>query len=93
VVGTRSGDIEITGGGSVTWFNSSPQAERGFCSACGSHLFWWSSTDDEVAILAASVENPQDLHLTKHIFVDSKGPYYDIDDGLPQFTGYDTPHS
>ena len=31
------------------------------------------------------------LALAKHIYVDSKGSYYEIDDGLPCFEGYDTP--
>jgi hypothetical protein len=29
--------------------------------------------------------------LTSHIFVESKGGYYEITDGLPQFEGYDRP--
>jgi hypothetical protein len=31
--------------------------------------------------------------MTKHIFVDDKGDYYEITDGLPQFAGYDRPLS
>jgi hypothetical protein len=46
-----------------------------------------------MAILAASIDEPTGLRVTCHIFVDSKGDYYDINDGLPQFTGYDTPYS
>lgn len=91
--GAKAGDVEIDGADNVTWFRSSPGAERGFCSTCGSHLFWRSLNDDEMAILAASIDEPTGLRVTSHIFVDSKGDYYDITDGLPQFTGYDTPYS
>jgi hypothetical protein len=31
--------------------------------------------------------------MAKHIFVDDKGDYYDITDGMPQFAGYDRPLS
>ena len=87
----KVGDVEIDGVDNITWFRASANAERGFCATCGSHLFWRSLGDDEMAILAASVDEPTGLRVTRHIFVESKGDYYDIDDGLPQFTGYETP--
>jgi hypothetical protein len=34
---------------------------------------------------------PTGLALASHIFVDDKSDYYEIDDGLPQFEGYDRP--
>jgi hypothetical protein len=89
----NAGDVEIDGADNITWFRSSSGAERGFCSICGSTLFWQSLNDDEMAILAASIDESTGLRITSHIFVDSKGDYYDINDGLPQFTGYDTPYS
>ena len=91
--GTKSGDVEIEGAENITWFRASSSAERGFCSACGSHLFWRSSTNDEMAILAASIDEPTGLRLVGHIFVEDKADYYKITDGLPQFTRYDTPYN
>ena len=91
--GATAGDVEIDGGDNITWFRSSPGAERGFCGTCGSTLFWRSLNDEEIAILAASIDDATGLRVASHIFVESKGDYYDIDDGLPQFTGYDTPYS
>ena len=87
VVGALAGNVEIEGGANVTWLRASPQAERGFCSSCGSHLFWKSSTSDEMGILAASINDQPSLHLTNHIFVADKGDYYEITDDLPQFHG------
>lgn len=90
--GGKWSDVSVeTGAEHVTWFRSSPEAERGFCSACGSHLFWKSSNGDAVAILAASVDEPTGLRMGRHIFVEAKGDYYDISDGLPRFIGYDQP--
>jgi len=91
VAEARAGDVEIDGEGDINWFRASPAAERGFCATCGSHLFWRSLKDDDMAILAASIDAPTGLRLAGHIFVESKGDYYDIDDGLPQYIGYDKP--
>ena len=44
-----------------------------------------------MALLAASLDDPDAFSLGSHIFVQDKGSYYEIDDGLPQFIGYDTP--
>jgi len=86
-------DVAIEGGENISWFRASEDAERGFCSHCGSHLFWRSLSDDKMVLLAASIDDPSGLKLATHIFVEDKGGYYEIDDGLPQFTGYDnTPH-
>jgi virginiamycin B lyase len=60
-------------------------------SGCGSHLFWKPSNEDYIGILAASVDEPSGLRMAKHIFVDDKGDYYEITDGLPQYAGYDRP--
>jgi hypothetical protein len=89
--GARTADIEIAGAGNLTWFRASPDAERGFCSTCGSHLFWKQSRDGHTSSLAASVDPPSGLRMAKHIFVEDKGDYYEITDGLPRFAGYKTP--
>ena len=89
---TTSRGLEIEGADGLTWFRASSDAERGFCAACGSHLFWRSLDDDKMAILAASIDDTSDMRLESHIFVDDKGDYYAIDDGLPQCIGYDIPH-
>lgn len=91
VVDARAGNIELEGTDNITWFQASPAAKRGFCSVCGSHLFWWSLEDDDVGILAASVDEPTGLKLVGHIFVKDKGDYYEIADGLPQTKGSDEP--
>ena len=91
--GAKTSDIEIEGAANITWYRASPDAERGFCSTCGSHLFWKQSTRDHTGVLAASLDEPSGLRLAKHIFVDDKGDYYEIADGLPRFAGYDKPLS
>ena len=91
VVMSDSENIDIDGENNITWFRSSDEAQRGFCSNCGSHLFWKSLIDTEMAILAASIDNIEGFHLSSHIFVQDKGGYYEIEDDLPKFKDFDTP--
>lgn len=89
VVDARTGNVAIEGEEHITWFRASPAAERGFCSTCGSHLFWRSLDDDDMGILAASIDAPTRLQMAGHIFVKDKGEYYEITDDLPQFAAED----
>lgn len=88
---TKRSDVTVTEDRGLKWYRSSPEARRGFCGECGACLFWESSTDDGYAIFVGSLDVPTNLELTTHIFVDDKSDYYEIDDGLPQFAGYDHP--
>lgn len=76
--------LSITGGEYLKWYQSSENAKRGFCSNCGSALFWKHKDDPFTSIMAGCFEPPTGLKLSRHIFVSDKGDYYDIDDGLPQ---------
>lgn len=80
----RISQTKIDGAERVTWFRASDAGTRGFCSICGSTLFWRSDTDDFLALLAASVDEPNVLRMTNHAYASSKGCYYEITDGLPQ---------
>ena len=77
--------LEVTGAEHVKWFNSSDEAERGFCSHCGSVMFWRIAGRDYTSISAGLFDNPTDLRGEMHIFVEGKGDYYEINDGLPQY--------
>ena len=86
-----SNDVTVTEDRGLQWYQSSDEARRGFCDECGALLFWERTHGDDVAVYAGSLDLPTGLTMTNHIFVDDKGDYYDIDDGLPQFEGYDRP--
>lgn len=68
----------------VTWFRSSERVRRGFCSTCGSSLFWDPIHKDTIAIAMGAFDSPTDTKLAMHIYAAEKGDYYDIGDGLPQ---------
>ena len=78
------GDLTIHGAEKLTWFRSSEKVRRGFCSTCGSVLFWDPVRKDLVGVAMGAFDQPTDTQLGIHIFVAEKGDYYDIADGLPQ---------
>lgn len=76
--------LTIEGGESLRWFRSSEEAERGFCAACGSSMFWRGIDSGRTAVGMGCFEAPTGTRLTRHIYTADKGDYYDIADGLPQ---------
>jgi hypothetical protein len=76
--------LKVTGEHNVAWFRSSEKIQRGFCSTCGSTLFFDPFQKDWIAVSMGAFDAPTGTHLEKHIFVADKGDYYEIRDGLPQ---------
>lgn len=66
------------------WFASSEKVRRGFCTRCGSSLFWDPPARDWIAVAMGAFDGPTGTRLKMHIFTDDKGDYYGIADGLPQ---------
>ena len=76
--------LVVTGEANVTWYQSSAKVRRGFCSTCGSFLFWDPPAKDWTGVALGAFDTPTGTRLERHIFVSEKGDYYDITDGLPQ---------
>jgi hypothetical protein len=79
--------LTVHGADKVTWFQSSEKVRRGFCSICGSSLFF--DPLDQVkhawtGVAMGAFDQPTETRMSIHIFVADKGDYYDITDGLPQ---------
>jgi hypothetical protein len=77
--------LVITGQEHLSWYQSSAKVRRGFCSICGSYLFWDPIGRDWTSIAMGAFDSATSTHLEKHIFVAEKGDYYAITDGLPQY--------
>jgi len=73
---------------SIEWFASSEFASRGFCSRCGSSLFWLAEARDYVCIMAGTLDESTGLEAVEHIYVKDKGDYYDLTDDLPKASGH-----
>ncbi len=76
--------VTVHGAEHVSWYRSSDKARRGFCSTCGSSLFWDPLERDWIGIAMGAFEGPTGTSLAVHIFVADKGDYYEIADGVPQ---------
>ncbi|MEZ5925057.1 MAG: GFA family protein [Hyphomicrobiaceae bacterium] len=84
-------DLKFLSDATLAWYQSSPSARRGFCSTCGSVMLW-DDGGTTVGINLGSLDQPTGLRIEKHIFVEDKADYYEIDtDGAARFRGYDTP--
>jgi hypothetical protein len=77
--------VTIANDDALKWCQSSDDSRRGFCSECGSILFFETEDDDKISIAAGSLNGNTDLNLVAHIFVADKGDYYTIDDSCPQY--------
>lgn len=76
-------DLTFTADTTLTWYHSSDWAERGFCNACGSSLFYRPKDADHVSVAMGSLDAPTGTALRRHIFAKDKGDYYDINDDIP----------
>lgn len=81
----KDGTYRITSDDTLKWFASSDKAERGFCTECGSSLFYRMHERPELAIASGTLDQPTGLALKRHIFAGDKADYYDISDKAPQF--------
>jgi len=80
-------NLEITKDQGLTWYRISEKTRRGFCSSCGSGLFWKVDALDTTCVVAGSLENPTGLKTTGHVFIEDKADFYEITDEHPQFQG------
>lgn len=69
----------------LSWYLSSAKAQRGFCSRCGSSLFWSGDEGALLDIAAGTLDQPTSLTTLRHIYAADKGDYYTLDDGLERF--------
>ena len=78
-------DIEWREASSLSWYQSSTNAKRGFCKKCGASLFYKSDESDQISVSAGCLEKPTNLIPSCHIYVTDASDYYEITDNLPTF--------
>ncbi|KFI09872.1 GFA family protein [Vibrio coralliilyticus] len=72
-------------GNSIKRYRSSEWAERGFCSTCGTHLFYYLIPGDEY-VLSVGLFQEHSFSLKNEIFVDEKPGYYELNSGSHKMT-------
>lgn len=80
--------LKFTNDAGLKWYKSSDWAKRGFCSECGSSLFYRMNTEDGIGIAAGCFDGPTGFTTERHIFCADKGDYYKIADDEPQNEKY-----
>ena len=70
----------------LKWHAVSPTVRRGFCQECGSSLLFDEAGGAKISICAGTLDAPTGLSSKAHIFVGSRGDYYELpDDRLLRF--------
>lgn len=58
---------------------------RLFCSRCGSQLGWSNDNDPTVDVTVGSLDDPDIVRPSYHVFTRSKVHWMEIDDDLPRY--------
>ena len=85
-VGFRTDAVTFSvGENAISWFASSPPAQRGFCSRCGSSfLFRSEKWPGELHISLTNIVGPIDRNPEGHVFYSSHVPWLTLGDTLPR---------
>jgi hypothetical protein len=79
--------VIIVGEDKVSRYDSSEWAERAFCSACGTHLFYRLKQTDQHMLSAGLFDLDGELEFDHQIFIDEKPSYYCFADKTKNMTG------
>jgi hypothetical protein len=72
----------------LSWYQSTPEARRGFCSRCGSTLFFESQRwADEIHIALAHMDESIDRSPKAHVFYDAHVDWFEVGDELDRLGG------
>jgi hypothetical protein len=78
----------VAGADRLVWYQSTPRARRGFCSCCGSTLFFEGDRwPDEVHVALAHMDGPIDRRPKAHVFFDTHVDWVELGDDLPRLGG------
>ena len=78
--------VTFDGQNSVSVFNSSAWAERGFCTTCGSHLFYRLKESDEYIVPAGLFDDQDAFVFDTQVFIDRKPSFYSFENQTNDMT-------
>ena len=89
--GIVSNKLRVTDGGDDLLIYGDPAAAHDVhCGRCGSLLYSVVRAGAFVHVAMGTLTEDPSIRPTAHIFVDSKAPWFEIADGLPQYVGHVT---
>lgn len=77
----------ISGESHISRFDSSEWAQRGFCSQCGTHLFYFLKPANHYHFPIGLFDTQADFNMTHQIFIDEKPGYYSFSNETQNMTG------
>jgi hypothetical protein len=80
-------DVSFSERKSIRVFSSSEWAERGFCSCCGSHIFYRLKENDEYILPVGIFDSDEGFVFDQQIFIDEKPDYYSFANKTKNLTG------
>lgn len=79
--------IEFSGEDKVKRFDSSEWAQRGFCSECGTSLFYYLKPANQYIMCTGAFDDVEPFELSGEIYIDEKPSMYDFAGDHPRQTG------
>ncbi len=80
-------DVDFENVETLTVFNSSDWAERGFCGTCGTHLFYRLKESDQYMMPAGTLNIESDCNFDQQVFIEEKPSYYTFSNKTKDMTG------
>ena len=78
--------VVFTADDTLVWYSPEGTCEYGFCSRCGSSLFWRTTAiPDKLCITVGSLDQPTGLITTKAWWVAEAGDYHVRAAGVAEF--------
>src|SRR5262245_43675328 len=90
LAGIEREKLELTGGADRLLVHGDDDANDTRCADCGSLLFSVVRDGAYVHVALGSLVDEPGIRPTKHIFVGSKAPWFEITDDLPRYDEYPT---
>ena len=88
--GIQCDKLTLTKGEGDLMIRGKPQNNNTHCRRCGSLLYSVVRDGAYVHVAMGTLVDDPTIRPTRHIFVGSKAPWFEITDGLPQFEGHAT---
>ena len=74
------------------YYVSSNDGKRGFCADCGSRIVWQALAPEDdwlTNVTVGSLDRPAEARVTRHIYADTRLPWYHACEELPKLTEHD----
>lgn len=80
-------EVSFTGEDTISVFDSSEWAERGFCGKCGTHLFYRLKQNQQYYMPVGLFEDDSKFLFDHQVFIDEKPKYYKFSNKTNDMTG------